>query len=152
VHSSRTFTINFPDRRRKKAMERCHSNERLLDERTKTSILGRTVYKESVGCDQKQKFRNEKGSETSWCFVWNALWTLQRNLWVSQASVSVRGEFSVLLKIRSTLNFHRGPPGSYAMVSRMREMWPGNGDDQNDLLSLVQRNRMSMVSRMQEQV
>lgn len=38
-----------------------------------------------------------------------------------------------------------GPPGSY-MVSRMREMWPGNGDEQNDLLNLVQRNRMSMVS------
>jgi hypothetical protein len=48
--------------------------------------------------------------------------------------------------------FHRGPPGSYAMVSRMREMWPGNGDDQNDLLSLVQRNRMSMVSRLEERV
>lgn len=31
------------------------------------------------------------------------------------------------------------------MVSRMREMWPGNTDDQNDLLNLVQRNRMSMV-------
>lgn len=31
------------------------------------------------------------------------------------------------------------------MVSRMREMWPGNGDEQNDLLNLVQRNRMSMV-------
>lgn len=40
---------------------------------------------------------------------------------------------------------YRGPPGSYAMVSRMREMWPGNGDDQNELLNLVQRNRMSMV-------
>lgn len=39
----------------------------------------------------------------------------------------------------------RGPPGSY-MVSRMREMWPGNGDEQNDLLNLVQRNRISMVN------
>lgn len=43
------------------------------------------------------------------------------------------------------IEFRSGPPGSY-MVSRMREMWPGNGDEQNDLLNLVQRNRMSMVS------
>lgn len=43
-------------------------------------------------------------------------------------------------------HFYRGPPGSY-MVSRMREMWPGNGDEQNDLLNLVQRNRISMVSK-----
>lgn len=40
---------------------------------------------------------------------------------------------------------YRGPPGSY-MVSRMREMWPGNGDEQNDLLNLVQRGRISMVN------
>ncbi|CRK90913.1 CLUMA_CG004602, isoform A [Clunio marinus] len=39
---------------------------------------------------------------------------------------------------------YRGPPGSY-MVSRMREMWPGNTDEQNDLLNLVQRNRISMM-------
>lgn len=32
------------------------------------------------------------------------------------------------------------------MVSRMREMWPGNNDEQSDLLNLVQRNRISMVS------
>lgn len=38
----------------------------------------------------------------------------------------------------------RGPPGSY-MVSRMREMWPTGSDEQNDLLNLVQRSRMSMV-------
>ncbi|CAO1393730.1 unnamed protein product [Diamesa hyperborea] len=36
---------------------------------------------------------------------------------------------------------YRGPPGSY-MVSRMREMWPGNSDEQTDLLNLVQRQRM----------
>lgn len=39
----------------------------------------------------------------------------------------------------------RGPPGSY-MVSRMREMWPGNSDEQTDLLNLVQRQRMVCYS------
>lgn len=48
-------------------------------------------------------------------------------------------------KQRLLFDVFSGPPGSY-MVSRMREMWPGNGDEQNDLLNLVQRNRMSMVS------
>lgn len=34
------------------------------------------------------------------------------------------------------------------MVSRMREMWPGNSDDQNELINLVQRNqRLSMVRK-----
>lgn len=37
---------------------------------------------------------------------------------------------------------YRGPPGSY--MSRMREMWPG--DEPSDLLNLVQRSRLSMVS------
>ncbi|KAG5682740.1 hypothetical protein PVAND_012073 [Polypedilum vanderplanki] len=38
---------------------------------------------------------------------------------------------------------YRGPPGSYMVSSRMREMWPG--DEPNDLLNLMQRNRMSML-------
>lgn len=32
------------------------------------------------------------------------------------------------------------------MVSRMREMWPTGNDDQADLLNLVQRSRLSMVT------
>lgn len=32
------------------------------------------------------------------------------------------------------------------MVSRMREMWPGNSDEQTELLNLVQRGRIPMVS------
>lgn len=33
------------------------------------------------------------------------------------------------------------------MVSRMREMWPGNSDEQTDLLNLVQRQRMVCYSQ-----
>lgn len=38
---------------------------------------------------------------------------------------------------------YRGPPGSYMVSSRMRDMWPA--DEPNDLLNLVQRSRMSML-------
>lgn len=146
MHSCWAFTVNLPDRRGAKAVERCDSDEWLLDKGTTTTILGRTFHKARFGCYQKQKLGNEKGSEASWRFLWNALWPLSRNLWLFKAPLSVRVNYSAKLWILLRFFINSGPPGSYAMVSRMREMWPGNTDDQNDLLNLVQRNRMSLVS------
>lgn len=38
-----------------------------------------------------------------------------------------------------------GPPGTYAMISRMRDMYDTKLEDGNDILNLIQRNRLSMV-------
>lgn len=36
------------------------------------------------------------------------------------------------------------------MVSRMREMWPTGNEDQNDLLNLMQRSRMSSMVKLEK--
>nr|CAD7409545.1 unnamed protein product [Timema poppensis] len=94
-------------------------------------ILGGTLYQTSHGGNQRQGTGNENRSRASWCFLWYTLWSVQRRLWLLEASVQ-------LLLIGTVLESNGFLHRLSVLVLRFLESGPA------DVLAKVQRKEITL--------